>query len=98
MGSVLHDWPDTEARLILRNTVPAMTKGYSKLLLNENVIPRTGCHPHLSALDIMMMTLFASKERTEDQWRELLEAEGLRLVTVHSIPSCLKSVLETELI
>ena len=96
MGSVLHDWPDDEARDILRNVVPAMTEGYSKLLLSENVIPPTGCHPHLSALDLTMMTLFGSQERTEGHWRRLLESEGLKLVAVHTIPSCLKSVLEAE--
>ena len=96
MGSVLHDWPKQDARKILRNIVPAMAKGYSTLLLNENVIPATGCHPHLSALDLTMMALFGSKERTEEDWRELLESEGLRLVAIHTIPSCLKGVLEVE--
>ena len=73
-----------------------MTKECSTLLLSENVIPATGCHPHLSALDLTMMTLFGSQERTEEHWEELLESEGLKLVKVHSIPSCLKSVLEVE--
>ena len=98
MGSVLHDWPDDKARKILHNVVTAMTKGYSKLLLSENVIPATGCHPHLSALDLTMMTLFGSQERTEEHWRQILGLEGLKLVAIHSIPSCLKSVLETELV
>ena len=75
-----------------------MRGGYSRLLLNENVIPATDCHPHLSALDLTMMTLFASQERTEKHWRELLGSEGLRLLAVHSIPSCLKSIVEAELI
>ena len=96
LGSVLHDWPDEDVRRILHNIVPAMAKGYSTLLLSENVIPATGCHPHLSALDLMMMTVAGSQERTEQHWRELLESEGLKLVRLHSIPSCLKSVLEVE--
>lgn len=73
-----------------------MSKGHSTLLLSEYVIPATGCHPHLSAIDLTMMTLFGSEERTEGHWRELLESEGLRLVAVHTVPSCLKSVLEVE--
>ncbi|KAL8725052.1 MAG: hypothetical protein Q9166_007606 [cf. Caloplaca sp. 2 TL-2023] len=97
MGSILHDWPDEKARQILRNLGPSMRKGYSRLLLNENVIPPTGCHPHLSALDLTMMTLFGSKERTEEDWKQLLESEGFKLIAVHAIPSCLKSVLEAEL-
>ena len=98
MGSILHDWPNEKARQVLRNLVLAMTPGYSRLLLSENVIPLTGCHPHLSALDLTMMTLFGSQERTEEDWKDLLELEGLRLAAVHTIPSCLKSVLELQLI
>ena len=96
MGSVLHDWPDQEAQKILHNIVPAMTKRYSKLLLSENAIPKTDCHPHLSALDLTMMTFFGSEERTEEKWRELLESEGLQLMAIHTISTCLKSVLEVE--
>ena len=75
-----------------------MDKEHSTLLLSENLIPATGCHPHLSALDLTMMTLFSSQERTEGQWSELLNAVGLTLVAVHTIPSCLKSVLEIRLL
>lgn len=55
------------------------------------------CHPHVSALDLTMMTLFGSQERTEGHWRRLLELEGLKLVAVHIILSCFKSFLEAEL-
>ncbi|KAL6718652.1 hypothetical protein ACLMJK_002886 [Lecanora helva] len=96
LGSILHDWPDQEARKILRNIVPAMRKGYSKLLLSENIIPATGCHPHHSAIDLSMMVLFGAQERTEAHWKDLLESEGLTLVAVHTVPSCLKSVIVAE--
>lgn len=97
MGSVLHDWPDQEALEILRNVVPAMERGYSKLILGERVIAATGCPPILSALDLIMMTVFGSHERTQEHWKEMLRLEGLKLVAVHSIRSCLRSVLEVEL-
>ena len=96
LGSVLHDWPDQKAAEILRQIVPAMDKDQSTLLLSENVIPATRCHPHLSALDLTMMTLFGSQERTKSRWTELLTSAGLNLVAVHTIPSCLKSVLEAR--
>lgn len=69
MGSVLHDWPVQDARKILRNIVPAMPKDYSTLLLSEKVISATGCNTQLSALDLVMMTLFGSQERTEEHWK-----------------------------
>ncbi|KAL8829158.1 MAG: hypothetical protein Q9191_002171 [Dirinaria sp. TL-2023a] len=97
MSSVLHDWQDGDARKILRNLVPAMKKGYSKLLLSENVIPRTACDPHLSALDLTMMAFYGTQERTEDHWRELLREEGLLITKIHTLPGSVKSVLEAEL-
>jgi len=66
--------------------------------LTNGFCAKPGRNPHLSALDLTMMTLFGSQERTEENWRELLKSEGLQLVAVHTIPSCLKSVLEVQLI
>ena len=39
MHSVLHDWPDEVAATILGRVKDAMRPGYSRLLINENVIP-----------------------------------------------------------
>ena len=97
LGSVLHDWSDEDAKRILDNVAKAMKPGYSTLLLSENVMPDAGCHPHLSAMDMTMMTLLASKERSEGDWHRLLGNAGLKIVMVHTIPSCLKSVLECVL-
>lgn len=47
-------------------------------------------------MDLAMMTLFGSRERTQVHWKGLLDSEGLKLVEVHGIPSCLESVLEVE--
>lgn len=35
LNHVLHDWPDTRVRQILENLRPAMTPGFSKLLVGE---------------------------------------------------------------
>ncbi|KKY22658.1 putative hydroxyindole o [Phaeomoniella chlamydospora] len=42
MHSVLHDWPDAACQQILAQITSAMDPGYSKLLINENVIPDIG--------------------------------------------------------
>ncbi|KAF5681383.1 O-methyltransferase B [Fusarium denticulatum] len=64
MHSVLHDWSDETCLKILSQVKAAMKPGYSKLLINENVIPNTGSQWEATALDIMMLTLLASRERT----------------------------------
>ncbi|KAL2043501.1 hypothetical protein N7G274_003808 [Stereocaulon virgatum] len=76
---VLHNHPDEKAQLILRNIMLAMGKE-SIILLDEWVLPKTGVSSYAASMDLTMMAAFASKERTEAQWRILLDSVGLRLV------------------
>ncbi|RMZ02274.1 hypothetical protein D0860_07277 [Hortaea werneckii] len=86
LHSVLHDWPKPLASAILTRIAQAMEPGYSKLLIHENCIPALGAHWEATALDMMMLGLVASKERTEHEWRELIGAtvrqDGYRLRVV----------------
>ena len=76
---ILHDWPDDECIKILRNTAAAMTPGYSKILLNEYVLPDRGCSVSHAWMDINMLAITSGLERTRKQWRELIDGTGLRI-------------------
>ncbi|TLD12127.1 uncharacterized protein PgNI_03583 [Pyricularia grisea] len=97
MHSVLHDWPDEVAGQILARIKAAMTPGYSRLLVNENVVPDSGAWWETTALDFMMMTLFCAKERTEADWRKLLEGNGFKIVKIWSGGKGVESLIECEL-
>lgn len=97
LSRIIHDWPDAQATKILANIADAMTKEYSKLLIQDTVIPDTGCPRLLSGLDLNMMAALASKERTESEWRALFEPQGLRIVKIHTVPSSTSAILEVEL-
>lgn len=43
LRNVLHDWPDDKCRLILSHLASAMTSDYSKIILNELVLPDKNC-------------------------------------------------------
>ena len=79
----LHDWPDKEARIILGHIKDAMNED-SVLLLSETVMPERDVPFAAAAADMTMMAAFASLERTEEQFRELLGSVGLQLVKVWS--------------
>jgi hypothetical protein len=83
LGRVLHDWPDAEARSILQHIRNAMGKD-SMLLIHDRVLPDGLAKVHLSdtVMDLNMMALLSSLERTEAQFRELLVSVGLHLVRV----------------
>lgn len=99
MHSVLHDWPDNKCVEILKHIVAAMKQGHSKLLINEIVMPPTGADWQATALDVVMMSLFASKERTLSDWHKLLEAPeiGLKIMKVWSAKHSQESLIECEL-
>jgi hypothetical protein len=97
MHSVLHDWTDEICLKILGNITAAMKPGYSKVLINENIIPDTGAHFEHTALDMMMITLLSSKERTRADWEDLLSRAGLKITGVYTIARNAESLIECEL-
>lgn len=98
MHSCLHDWPDSKAHDILINLKPGLTKGYSKLLIHEHVIPDKGAHWLSTGLDIVMMVNFSAKERTEQNWRALLESSGFKIVKIWTCEPDVESLIEAELV
>ncbi|KAL8691296.1 MAG: hypothetical protein Q9224_004209 [Gallowayella concinna] len=98
LRSILHDWPDRACREILRNTAAAMRKGYSKLLLDELVLPDTNVPPFGAFLDLSMLALETGAERSATQWHELLASVGLRIEKIWSTDVGLESIIEAELV
>jgi len=96
LRAVLHDWPDKQAGQILEKIREAMSEE-SVVLVNEVTIPEYGVSLLASQMDLNMMTGFASLERTERQWRSLLEGAGLELVRIWSEEGVVASVFEARL-
>ncbi len=97
MHSCLHDWPDVKGEEILVNLKPAMTKGYSKLLINENVIADKGAHWVTTGLDLLLMTNLSACERTEQNWRKLLKSAGFEITKIWTYEPGTESLIEAEL-
>lgn len=74
-----------------------MSKGYSRLLINEIVIPRTGANWHQTSVDLMMMGLLSSRERTEEGWEEFLQSAGFKVVNFWQSLAAYENVIEAEL-
>ena len=50
-----------------------MTRGYSKILINEAVVPEKDAHWLTTSLDMVMMSVFAANERTKETVSKLKE-------------------------
>ncbi|KAI1102866.1 putative O-methyltransferase [Jackrogersella minutella] len=94
---VFHDWPDAKADQILQNIKPAMKRGYSKLLLYEIVLPRTGASIYQASLDVGLMANLSAYERTEAMWTKLINGAGLRIVHTWMDPGGYEGIIEVEL-
>lgn len=81
LRTVLHDWPDKQARIILEKLRDAMTKD-SVLLIYENTMPDANVPIFSAWLDFTMLATLAALERTVTQFKELLESAGFQLVQV----------------
>ena len=97
MHSVLHDWPDDNCYSILANVAAAMIPGYSRLLINENVVPDVSADWQVTGLDLMVMTLVSARERKEAEWRQLLKSSGLHVIRIWSHKNGGESLIECEL-
>jgi len=97
MHRVLHDWPDSQCRAILAPPKDAIARGYSKLLINENVIPNRGAKAGSTGLDLLMMSIQCGSERTETDWKVLLESVGFKITKIWLVEEGSESLIEAEL-
>jgi hypothetical protein len=78
---IIHDWAEAPGRQIIA-AVRKHAGPKAKLLLIESEICDDDGPDSTKTLDIIMMTLFASRQRTTEQYRELLREEGFQLQRV----------------
>ncbi|KAI1466310.1 putative O-methyltransferase [Daldinia caldariorum] len=96
LHSILHNWSDDDCVKILRQLRPAMKPGYSRLLINEIVVPPQKAGWPITSMDHVMLILAAIQERTEAHLVELLKKAGFRLVKIYTYESGQESLVEAE--
>jgi len=95
LSHILHDWDDKRCRIILDNCRNAMG-AHGKLLVVEMIVRPGNTFSVAKLLDLEVLVMGGGRERTEDEFRGLLEASGFRLERVIptresiSVLECLK--------
>lgn len=79
LAQVLHDWPDAEATRILRRAAEAAGAGGTVVVLERLDSGDADEHAEMS---LLMLTLFGSRERTVEEYRQLFGEAGLCLAEV----------------
>ncbi|XP_052206300.1 (R,S)-reticuline 7-O-methyltransferase-like [Diospyros lotus] len=97
MKAILHDWSDEDCVKILQNCRKAILEKTGKVILVEVVLKPEGESKFDNAgfvLDLIMLAhTSGGKERTEAEWKQVLEKGGFPRYNIISIPA-LPSVIE----
>ncbi|KAI1778089.1 S-adenosyl-L-methionine-dependent methyltransferase [Hypoxylon cercidicola] len=97
LRGVLHNHPDHKVHQLLVNIKNAMADD-SILLLDEMVLPESGVNAYAASMDMTMMSAFASSERSEAQWRKIIEHAGLQLSQTYNYnPESYESVMDIRI-
>jgi hypothetical protein len=97
LHSIIQDWNDEVNTQILKAVVPAMQKGYSKILVNDFVVPNQGAHWAQTCLDWELMASLGARHRTEAEHERLYQGAGLKITGLWRHPQCLDALIELEL-
>jgi hypothetical protein len=97
MKWILHDYSDENCRKILLNIVEAMERGYSKILIEENVIPDQNAGYTETMLDMILMAVCPGIERTEAMWTRLFSSVGLKISKIWAPTRDTTGIMEVEL-
>src|SRR5205823_5062894 len=92
---VIHDWDDQRARTILSNCRKAMGEG-GRLLVVERIIPErlepTFVDQRGTLMDLNMLVLSGGRERTEAEFKKLLESAAFTLQRLFPTPNGLNVI------
>ncbi len=92
LSNILHDWNDEKCTIILENCNKVMSAD-SKLLVIESLLPERNEFSIASLLDLEVLVMGGGKERTESEYRELMDKSGFTIKKIINTPGG-NSILE----
>ena len=92
LSHIVHDWAEPQAVSLLARVREAMAPE-GRLLIVESVVPSDDAPHPAHMLDMLMLLFTGGRERTEEEYAELLARAGFRLERVSPTRSAV-SVLE----
>ena len=99
---IIHDWPDTQALTILTNLRQMLRKPKSRIIIMDTVLPQPGTmatlrERQLRVKDLTMMQVFNARERELEDWEQLIQQAGLKLLHIQQPEKSNMAILEVGL-
>jgi hypothetical protein len=74
-----------------------MDKEYSRILIDDFVLPDVGADGVVASMDVIMMLLASGIERAEGQWRRLLHLANLEIIKIWRAGVGYEAVIEAKI-
>lgn len=95
LSNILHDWDDDKCEIILKNCYNAMDLN-KRVIIIESIIPDRNEFSIAKLLDIEVLVMGGGKERTEKEYRRLLNKSGFKLSKIFDIEESI-SILDCKM-
>ncbi|EME28209.1 O-methyltransferase [Galdieria sulphuraria] len=95
MKHVLHDWDDNKGIQILK-TVKECSPSHAKLMLLEYVVPGSNITSSGKLFDLHMGIVNNGKERTEEEWKNMLVAGGWNYLGYENTKGIISVILASK--
>lgn len=86
LAKVLHDWNNSQVKKILKQCYNALPKK-GRLLVIELLLPTKIGSSFGALLNLNMLVITGGKERTQEEYKTLIQESGFNLIEVISTPS-----------
>ena len=96
LKSVIHDWDDADANVILKNCRKAIGNDGRLLIVEEVVVPGQTMGNTHKFVDLDLLVHFGGKERTEKEYANLLDAAGFKLEHIVPLKDSFFSAIEAS--
>lgn len=94
---ISHDWPQAVLVEMLTHIRKVMKPGYSRLIINDWIVPSEGASKFMTSQDWNMMSIGGGMERTKELHKEYLEAAGLKITGIFLAGDKIsESIIEAE--
>lgn len=97
LANILHNWANPVCHNILSRLREAMIPGYSKLIIDNIILPDENVPLRNSGLDMAMLVLHSGSQRGEDEWRDLIESADFKVMKFWLPPGDGDGIIEAEL-
>lgn len=91
--AIFHGLSDDESKTVLSNLRTAMMKKQPYILIADTVAEKIKANQTTASFDMQMLIGTRGRERTLDEWQQLLESSGFKIVDVINVRTFAKFIV-----